>query len=60
MLHFRNVNAMVVSRKVIPELVADIMRFQYQDPKILRIKEKVLAGESLDFYLVGGVLYFKN
>ena len=60
MLNVGNVNAMVVSRKMIPQLVVDIMRFQYQDPKLLRIKEKVLTGKSLDFYLVGGVLYFKN
>ena len=43
-----------------PDLVPEIMRLQFSDPKLLKIKEKVLNGESTDFLVIGGILYFKS
>ena len=40
-------NAMIVTRRLMPEIVAEIMRLQFDNPKLQRIKGRVIAGDPM-------------
>ena len=55
-----SVYSLTLSKKLIPNLVSEIMSSQFDDPKLQRIRDRVLEGKSPDFFLMGGVLYFRK
>ncbi len=51
---------LVASKRLLPELVDQVMRTQFDDLKLRRIRDQVLTGQSPEFALIGGILYFQK